>query len=416
MAKKQLHPYIKAAGFKDEDSFYKAFPDPDSYFQHMQTGGFIMPAIDPVQTPVFMQEHMANGGFSNRPGYHYNGHDMVKSNGSTYNAGTGTFFEYGGLRAGNEYPQYVDNPVPFPAKYGGLRAGNQYPQYIDNPVPFSIEYGGYADNDGDVDEMKKGGIHIKKANVGKFTAYKKRTGKTTEEALHSSDPHVRKMANFARNAAKWHHETGGYANPFHPIHEYMQDGGIKLPQNELDPNYDPGIASVQSSYDPTNTGVVSQIPQQSAAWRADMTDVQAQQNINYGAGSTEAYDPATGNTVAPPHQQKPNKAAYWANQGQNLLGAGIATASYFENQHKQKQDAMYQRSRGLSDNLPHAFNPGDHGDYTQNGKFRPNSIISQTPMYNTMQMGGNYKAGQTVELDEDEIKSLLAKGYKLSRV
>lgn len=53
--------------------------------------------------------------------------------------------------------------------------------------------------------FKDGGIHIKKANRGKFTAYKKRTGKTTEEALHSKDPHVRKMAQFAKNAKSWHH-------------------------------------------------------------------------------------------------------------------------------------------------------------------------------------------------------------------
>lgn len=52
-------------------------------------------------------------------------------------------------------------------------------------------------------------IHIKKKNVGKFTAYKKRTGKTTEEALHSKDPHVRQMANFAHNAKKWKHPDGG---------------------------------------------------------------------------------------------------------------------------------------------------------------------------------------------------------------
>lgn len=52
-------------------------------------------------------------------------------------------------------------------------------------------------------------IHIKKSHEGRFTAYKKRTGKTTEEALHSKDPHVRAMANFARNAAKWNHAFGG---------------------------------------------------------------------------------------------------------------------------------------------------------------------------------------------------------------
>lgn len=58
-------------------------------------------------------------------------------------------------------------------------------------------------------EMKKGGIHIKPENRGKFTEYKKRTGKTTEEALHSKDPHVRKMAQFAKNARKWKHQEGG---------------------------------------------------------------------------------------------------------------------------------------------------------------------------------------------------------------
>jgi len=51
----------------------------------------------------------------------------------------------------------------------------------------------------------KGGIKIKKKNRGKFTAYKKRTGKTTQEALHSKNPNVRRIANFARNAKKWKH-------------------------------------------------------------------------------------------------------------------------------------------------------------------------------------------------------------------
>ncbi len=53
------------------------------------------------------------------------------------------------------------------------------------------------------------GIHIKPENKGKFTAYKKRTGKTTEEALHSSNAHVRQMANFARNASHWNHKQKG---------------------------------------------------------------------------------------------------------------------------------------------------------------------------------------------------------------
>ena len=54
-----------------------------------------------------------------------------------------------------------------------------------------------------------GGIHIKPSHKGRFTEYKKRTGNTTEEALHSPDPHVRQMANFARNASHWKHQEGG---------------------------------------------------------------------------------------------------------------------------------------------------------------------------------------------------------------
>lgn len=49
----------------------------------------------------------------------------------------------------------------------------------------------------------KSGIYIKPKNRGKFNATKKRTGKTTEELTHSSNPVTRKRAIFAQNAAKW---------------------------------------------------------------------------------------------------------------------------------------------------------------------------------------------------------------------
>lgn len=54
-------------------------------------------------------------------------------------------------------------------------------------------------------EMIKNGakIHIKKENIGKFTATKKRTGKTTEELAHSKNPLTRKRAIFALNSRKW---------------------------------------------------------------------------------------------------------------------------------------------------------------------------------------------------------------------
>jgi hypothetical protein len=57
---------------------------------------------------------------------------------------------------------------------------------------------------------KNGGtIHINPANKGKFNATKARTGKSTEELTHSSNPVTKKRAVFAQNAAKWKHENGG---------------------------------------------------------------------------------------------------------------------------------------------------------------------------------------------------------------
>lgn len=57
--------------------------------------------------------------------------------------------------------------------------------------------------------LAKSGIHIKPENKGKFTATMKRTGKSAEQLLHSKNPLTRKRAQFAINARKWHHKTGG---------------------------------------------------------------------------------------------------------------------------------------------------------------------------------------------------------------
>lgn len=62
----------------------------------------------------------------------------------------------------------------------------------------------------EANHMASGGsIHIKPENRGKFTATKKRTGKTTEELTHSKNPLTRKRAIFAQNARKWKHAFGG---------------------------------------------------------------------------------------------------------------------------------------------------------------------------------------------------------------
>lgn len=55
-----------------------------------------------------------------------------------------------------------------------------------------------------------GSIHIKPENRGKFTALKKRTGKSASWFKAHGTPAQRKMATFALNARKWHHGEGGY--------------------------------------------------------------------------------------------------------------------------------------------------------------------------------------------------------------
>ena len=70
----------------------------------------------------------------------------------------------------------------------------------------------------DVLILKKGGIYIKKENIGSFTRYC--GGNVTQECIergkNSSNPAIRKKATFAANARRWKHENGGilkYQNP-----------------------------------------------------------------------------------------------------------------------------------------------------------------------------------------------------------
>ena len=66
-----------------------------------------------------------------------------------------------------------------------------------------------------VQKLKNGsGIHIKKENRGKFTSWcgGKVTSACIQKGLHSSNPTIRKRANFARNARSWSkkkHQNGG---------------------------------------------------------------------------------------------------------------------------------------------------------------------------------------------------------------
>jgi hypothetical protein len=110
--------------------------------------------------------------------------------------------------------------------YDGPRSLLYKPMIKD--VPGASHYG--FEEGGELNQFGSGGdIHIKKSHEGRFTEYKKRTGNTTAEALKSSDPHVRQMANFARNAAKWKHEDGGELGREQTVGNRFQVGGLIAP-------------------------------------------------------------------------------------------------------------------------------------------------------------------------------------------
>ena len=70
-----------------------------------------------------------------------------------------------------------------------------------------------------------GGIHIKKKNRGKFTAYcgGKVTSSCIAKGKRSSNPTTRKRATFAANARKWH-EYGGFLDGLNSL--YAEGGGL----------------------------------------------------------------------------------------------------------------------------------------------------------------------------------------------
>ena len=81
-----------------------------------------------------------------------------------------------------------------------------------------------------------GGIHIKPENRGKFTALKKRTGKSATWFKEHGTPAQRKMATFALNVRKWKHEDGGpltdeqYYNIMDRVaHENFKNWGFNSP-------------------------------------------------------------------------------------------------------------------------------------------------------------------------------------------
>lgn len=151
---------------------------------------------------------------------------------------------------------------------------------------------------------KYGGIHIKPSHKGRFTAYKERTGKTTEEALHSKDPHVRQMANFARNAAKWKHEYGGYHIP-EGVYENGGIQGFTLTPSDYFPNggkYVTPLANLNNFYPPMKKPVISTKKYDMGGIHngEDNAEIEKQEVVQHIDGSTESVNGPTHNSGGVP--------------------------------------------------------------------------------------------------------------------
>ena len=99
------------------------------------------------------------------------------------------------IGAGGSYPWY---DVPF-----GAKSKNDPAMDHKNILSRKSKSNQPVGHDGRSVKESKSGIHIDPENKGKFTATKKRTGKSTEELTHSKNPLTRKRAIFAQNARRW---------------------------------------------------------------------------------------------------------------------------------------------------------------------------------------------------------------------
>lgn len=264
--------------------------------------------------------------------------------------------------------------------------------------------------------MKEGGIYIKPENRGKFNATKAKTGKTTEELTHSSNPITKKRAIFAQNASHWSKkEFGGALQKFmknggdvQTLRKFMQDGRkVDVNGNPIgawgsNPNINTAntpqtITDVNSGYNDAKSDTAlanDPVAQQQMKPQSGLAPVSPQYATN-----DQPIDVATDNgqyTQQPNQPQGPNgaqRADAWGTFGSNTLLGLTAAGNAYGYQQGLKNGAQWNRQHGTTDTAFAAQKlntAGNHGNYNQQGHFRPDANTPYNPgiMYPTAQMGG----------------------------
>jgi len=260
---------------------------------------------------------------------------------------------------------------------------------------------------------KYGGIHIKPENKGKFNATKQRTGKSTEELTHSSDPVTRKRAIFAQNAAKWHHKEYGGAIRSNSklskfIKAYKEGGAVDLttPPVNGDPN------AYKPSTDPDIAGPNPTVPD--AGPEPEQGGYEAAQGPATSEGDITQPDQSQ-QSLKEPLFGKRSGAAFT-----NALGAGMQAASYFLDRKNQREMQGYNRQLGQTDQAFAAQKmntAGSKGSYNQQGVLMPNANTPVAPgITYAQQKFGGYQSGGIYELPEEHISQLRKQGYTIEYV
>ena len=239
-----MHKFMKMAGCNTEEEFYQKYPSEKDFFAaypHMKGN----------------QTMKMGGAASGHSGSYWNGDQWVSSAGDSGTYANGVYYATGGpvFMPGGSAPIFgmggvasfnISNneyPTPFAMAPGTGRGGGylqDLPTHMAHggPIPgaeivdpFAM-YPGTGKGGGMLQdlpvEMKKGGIHIAPSKRGTFTAAATKHGKSVQafasQVLANKEnysPAMVKKANFARNAAKWKHEYGGF----------YEDGGSTMPDN-----------------------------------------------------------------------------------------------------------------------------------------------------------------------------------------
>lgn len=213
--------------------------------------------------------------------------------------------------------------------------------------------------------MPNSKIYINPKNKGKFNATKKKTGKTTAELTHSSNPTTRKRAIFAQNAAKWHHAQGGFLSP-EEIDEYGL--GSWLGENIG------GLAQVVGGAVLTATGAGAPV------------------GIGMMASGAGSMASNTVGDINKKNQQRLNDQNNEQIQGQNRL----------DQYNMNNQQSMIPTFAYGGDYLPSAGVYGDGGDVVNGGLNKS----SRGYGYNMMAQGGHLPEGNSTLKEAKEFEKL----------